>query len=103
MRDVVQSYDSRAERISRPAVRECLDVLMNSVRGAVEQHDRGVFIDQQYVVEHYSGEISDFRQKYSALSEEDKTYARNLVGVLSEYYKLMTIRDYFGVSIESLL
>ena len=51
------------------------------------------------MLDRYANEISDFRSKYNALSENDQAYARNIVGTLAEYYKLRTIRDYFGVNV----
>ena len=99
MKDVLRSYDSRKGYITKDAVRSCMDILMDAVRSVTVEHDQGVFIDQDYVLDHYSSQISEFRRQYNALSDEDKDYAINFVINLSEYYKLRTLRDYFGVNV----
>ena len=96
MRRMLNYYDTHT--ISNAAVKDCLSILMETLRAAVQAHDNGDFIDQKYIQDHYLTEVDAFRQSYNALTDSQKSEARRVVFLLAESYRLRRVMTYFGVS-----
>ena len=92
-----------AHTIENQTVRNCMEILMGTVRRVITDHENGVFVDQDYVSSTYPDEIQNFKDTYNALSDQDREEVKVTITSLGTVNQLRTIADYFGISVDAFL
>lgn len=83
-------------------VQECMNLLISCLNDALADREDGTFLSSDYVRSAYADEIDQFRSMYSALTEDQKNQAQNIVARLESEAHIYIVLDYFGVSTANL-
>ena len=98
MLEMVGGYNRESPNIKDAEVKSCLDLLIETVQKAIQAHNRGDFIDEAYINDHYSDAIKTVKQQYKAFDKEQRNEFINIAGGLALYDHLTAVMSYFGVS-----
>lgn len=79
-------------------VQDCMNLLISCLNDALDDRENGTFLSSDYVRSTYANQIDQFKSMYSALTEEQKNQAQNIVARLESESHIYIVLDYFGVS-----
>ena len=80
-------------------VQDCARTLMDCLRSALNDRDRGIYLTKDYVTETYASEIDNVKQQYRALTDEQVTQFKYVALRLEKVSHLETVLSYFGVNL----
>lgn len=90
-------YDSTVRRADA-IVQKSMDLLMSCMNEALDYRAKGGFISSEYVRNAYSEEISEFKNLYGGMTEDQINQMENIVILLETKGHIYMVLDYFGVS-----
>ena len=79
-------------------VQKCMGLLIDCLNDALDDRENGTFLSSDYVRSAYADQIDQFKLMYSALTEDQKNQAQNVVIRLESREHIYWVLDYFGVS-----
>lgn len=79
-------------------VQDCMAILMNCIEDALEQRDKGQFLDRAYIQERYADQISELQKAYNSLTKDQLDQINNVIVRLADSEQIYFVMDYFGVS-----
>ena len=79
-------------------VQKCMGLLIDCLNDALDDRANGTFLSSDYVRSAYADQIDQFKSMYSALTEDQKNQAQNVVIRLESREHIYWVLDYFGVS-----
>lgn len=79
-------------------VQDCMNLLIECLNKALDERENGAFLSSDYVRNTYADEIEQFKSMYSALTENQKIQAQNVVGRMESEANIYIVLDYFGIS-----
>lgn len=83
-------------------VQNCMNLLISCLNDALDDRANGTFLSSDYVRSAYADQIDQFKSMYSALTEDQKNQAQNVVIRLESRDHIYWVLDYFGVSTANL-
>lgn len=81
-----------------PDVKECLGILIGSLKDVLQKRESGVFMSSDYVMQTYADEISEFKSIFNSLDDEQMAELRGKVLLLTNESEAYYVLDYFGIT-----
>lgn len=81
-----------------PDVKECLGILIGSLKDVLQKRESGVFMSSDYVMKMYADEISEFKSIFNSLDDEQMAELRGKVLLLTNESEAYYVLDYFGIT-----
>ena len=101
IQEVLDGYAQRSAIIKDQTVKDCYELLISTMRSAVQDHNNGEFVDKDYINETYANNIDTVKKQYRAFTKQQRAEFLDVGAGLAEYDHLMQVMDYFGVSSSS--
>ena len=102
MQEMVSGYNEKASKITDGKAKTCISKLVATMQDAINAHNRGEFIDREYIDEHYAAEVKEVKTLYRSLTKDERTDFISIGSGLALYTHITALMSYFGVSSSSL-
>lgn len=101
LKSMLKNYRSSSYLLTtEQPVQDAMALLMDCIADALDQRDDGQFLDRSFIREEYSGQISQLRRDYKALTKDQRNQLNNVIVRLGDTEAIYTVMDYFGVEMD---
>ena len=102
IRSMCNNYDEYISVIQGPDVdpdvKECLGILIGSLKDVLQKRESGVFMSSDYVMQTYADEIAEFKNIFGSLDDYQMNQMKNNVLILASESEVYYVLDYFGIT-----
>ena len=94
---MLQNYDNMAYlKNTDQVVQDCMKVITDCLRSAMNARARGTFLSETYVKTTYSAQIDQAKAMYKSMTEDQQNQLNNVAFRMEKTSNLRTALNYFG-------